>query len=90
MAKAQIGWNSRTALGDKRQVYARHVGDRWLFFAREARFDRWRPLPDPSLEDWLELLEAVERRVRRRLLRPDEPDRIRRAIEERFPDAVMP
>jgi len=88
MAKAEISWKRRTVDGDRREVYAHHVGDRWLFYMRAMRFDRWEPLSDPPLEDWLELLDAVERLVLRHRLRPEEPDRIRRAIRERFPEGL--
>jgi hypothetical protein len=86
-AKAESGWKGRTPDGERREVYAHHVGGRWLFYERCRRFDQWQDLPDPPLEDWLELLDAVERRVQRRLLRPDEPDRVRQSIRERYPDA---
>lgn len=85
--KGEISWKVRTAEGEKREVYAKHVGNRWLFFVRGQRFDQWEELPDPPLEDWLELLDAVERRVPRRRSPPEEPDRIRKVIRERFPEA---
>lgn len=85
-AKSEIGWKQRTLDGERREVYARHTGGRWLFYERGRRFEEWQPLPDPPLEDWLELLEAVERRVQRRLLRPEEPARIRKRIRELFPE----
>lgn len=88
-AKAEIGWKGRTPEGERREVYARHVGDRWRFFERSRRYERWQPLPEPPLADWLELLDAVERRVERRLLRPEEPGRIRKRIKELYPDAVF-
>ena len=86
-AKAEIGWKGRTPEGERREVYVRHVGGEWRFHVRGRRFEEWQPLPDPPLEDWLELLDAVERRVQRRLLRPEEPARIRKSIRERFPDS---
>lgn len=89
MAKAEISWRGRTAEGLKREVYAHHVGDRWLFFEREKRYDNWQALDQPPLDDWLELLDSVERRIQRRLLRPEESVRIRKAIRERFPDAKV-
>ncbi len=67
------------------QVYARHVGRDWRFFQRERRYDQWQPVPEPPLEDWLELLDAVQRRIQRRLLRPEEVLRLKKAIGERFP-----
>ena len=47
---------------------------------------QWEPVEDPPLEDWLLLLDSVERRVQRRLLKPEELDRVRSCIRERFPD----
>ncbi len=84
-AKAEISWQGRTPEGEKRQVYVRHTGGEWLFFVRSRRFDAWQALKNPPLEDWQELLDAVERRVARRLLRPEEPAKIRQKIREHYP-----
>jgi hypothetical protein len=86
MAKAEISWRRRTETGERVEVYARHVGDQWRFFMRDRRFERWQPVAEPPLEDWLELLDAVQRRIQRRLLRPEEEARVRNAIHERFPE----
>lgn len=85
MAKAEIGWVRSDAGGGRIEVYVQHVGDRWLFYTRARRYDPWQPLADPPLEDWLELLGAVARRVARRRLRPEEVDRVEKTIRERFP-----
>jgi len=85
MPKAEISWKRTTEEGDKLQVYVQHVGGAWLFFARERRFDEWQAVHEPPLEDWLELLDAVQRRINRRLLRPEEEARIIKQIQERFP-----
>jgi hypothetical protein len=87
MAKAEISWKRVTEDGQKLQVYAQRVGGEWRFFAREKRFDQWQAIPEPPLEDWLELLDSIQRRVTRRLLTPAEEDRVRDAIRERFPEA---
>jgi hypothetical protein len=89
MAKAEISWKRVTADGVRLQVYVHHVGREWLFFAREQRFDQWQAVPDPPLEDWQELLDAVRRRINRRLLRPEEETRVRNSIRERFPEAEL-
>jgi len=89
MAKAEISWKRTTAEGIRLQVYARHVGREWRFFARERRYDRWEAIADPPLEDWLELLDAVERRINRRLLRPEEEGRVKQSIRERYPEAKL-
>ena len=87
MPKAEISWKRVTEEGLPRQVYARHVGRDWRFFAREKRYDQWQAVAEPPLEDWLELLDAVQRLINRRRLRPEEEARVKKSIRERFPDA---
>jgi hypothetical protein len=86
MAKAEISWRRRTETGERVEVYAQHVGNRWKFFMRDRRFEQWQPVAEPPLEDWLELLDSVQRRISRRLQRPEEADRLKKAIHERFPE----
>ena len=89
MAKAEISWKRTTAEGVRLQVYVRHVGRDWRFFAREQRYDQWQTVAEPPLEDWLELLDAVQRRINRRLLRPEEEARVKNSIRDRFPEAQL-
>lgn len=89
MAKAEISWKRVTVEGVQIQVYARHVGRDWRFFERERRYDQWQAIKEPPLEDWLALLDAVRRRINRRLLRPEEEARVERSIGERFPEAKL-
>lgn len=86
MAKAEISWKRRAETGERIEVYARHVGDRWKFFQRERRYDQWQSIARPPLEDWLELLDAVRRRINRRLLRPEEEENVKKSIHEQFPE----
>ena len=87
MPKAEIAWKRVTEEGEKLQVYARHVGRDYHFFHRAKRFDVWQRVPEPPLEDWLELLDAVVRLVNRRRYQPDDEERLRRQIRERFPES---
>ena len=89
MAKAEISWKRVTEEGLRLQVYVRHVGREWCFYAREKRYDRWQAVPDPPLEDWLELLDAVQRLINRRRLRPEEEPRVKKLIRERFPETNL-
>jgi hypothetical protein len=89
VAKAEISWKRVTEQGEDLQVYAQHVGGAWLFYAREKRYDQWQAIPEPPLEDWLELLDAVKRRINRRRLRPEEEARVKKTIRERFPEAQL-
>ncbi|MBM4088637.1 MAG: hypothetical protein FJ276_04300 [Planctomycetes bacterium] len=89
MAKAEVNWRRETAEGTRLQVCAQRVGGVWRFFSRERRFDRWEALEEPPLEDWLELLDAVQRLAMRGRLQPDEEERVGRCIRERFPDAEL-
>jgi hypothetical protein len=87
MAKAEISWKRVTEEGVKLQVYAQHVGREWKFFHREKRFDPWQAVPEPPLEDWLELLDAMQRLVVRRRYQPDDEEDVRKKIRDRFPEA---
>ena len=87
MAKAEISWKRVTPEGVKLQVYVHHAGGRYRFFVRERRYENWEPLEEPPLEDWLELLDAVRRRIQRRLLRPEEEEQVKGCIRSRFPEA---
>jgi hypothetical protein len=89
MPKAEISWKRVTEDGSPLQVYVQHVKREWRFYARQRRFDQWQAVPEPPLEDWLELLDAVRRRANRRLLRPEEADRVMQSIRERFPEATI-
>jgi hypothetical protein len=88
-AKAEISWKRVTEEGVRLQVYARHVGREWRFYARERRYDQWQAVANPPLEDWLELLDSVRRRIDRRLLRPEEEGNVVQSIRERFPEANL-
>ena len=87
MPKAEISWKRVTQEGTRIQVYAQHVGHDWLFYTREKRYDQWQPVPEPPLEDWLELLDAIKRLINRRRIRPEEEVRVKASIVQRFPDA---
>jgi hypothetical protein len=87
MPKAEISWKRTTDEGVKLQVYAQHIGREWKFFQREKRYDVWQPVPEPPLDDWMELLDAVQRLINRRRYQPADEEWLRRHIRERFPDA---
>jgi hypothetical protein len=87
MPRAEISWKRRTPEGETLRVYAQHFGDQWQFFVRDARYEQRHPIEHPPLDDWLALLDGVQRRVGRGLLRPQEVVRVKQAIRERFPGA---
>jgi len=89
MAKAEISWKRTAAEGERLEVYAHHVGNRWNFYIRERRIGQWEPLENPPLEDWLRLLDGIRRRVNRRLLRPEEIARLEKTIRELFPEVEL-
>ena len=89
MPKAEIRWKRVTGDGLKIQVYAQRVSRDWRFYVRGKRFDQWQAVEEPPIEDWLELLDAVQRLVTRRRLQPDDEQRLRRRIRERFPEVKV-
>lgn len=89
MPKAEISWKRETPEGERLQCYAQHVGKQWIFYRRGKRYDQWVLTPQPPLEDWLALLDSVRRRINRRLLRPEEEQRVCKIISERFPGTEL-
>ena len=87
--KAEISWKRVTEDGVKLQVNARRVSREWLFFQRKGRFDQWQPVAEPPLEDWLALLDAVQRLITRRRYQPADEEHLRRRIRERFPEVKI-
>jgi hypothetical protein len=87
MPKAEISWKREDENGETLQVYAHHVGDRWIFYKRRERYDMWMEQEEPPLEDWMELLDGVRRRISRRLVRPEEEANVKRLIRRQFPEA---
>ena len=65
MAKGEISWKGSFEDGRKRQAYAKKIGRNWRFFDREKRYDNWEPVLKPEFEDWIALLDGVDRRVHR-------------------------
>jgi hypothetical protein len=89
MPKAEISWRRVTDDGVKLQIYAQRVSREWIFFQREKRFDQWQPIAEPPLEDWLELLDVVQRLITRHRLQPEHEKHLRRRIRERFPEVEV-
>lgn len=89
MGKAEISWKGKTEEGQKREVYVQCIGKEWKFFVREKRYDEWEAMEHPPLEDYIELLDGVRRRIARRLMRPEEEHRVRRMIREAFPEVKI-
>jgi hypothetical protein len=89
MPRAQISWRVVLENGERGEVYAEHIGDQWRFFFREGRRGEWSPYPTPTLDDWLELLDGVRRRIPRRWFKPEEEFRLIKIILDHFPDAPL-
>lgn len=83
--KAEIGWTRKNEDGTKVDICARRFGREWHFTSQLKRGDDWKPITNPALEDWIELLENVRRRITRRLLAPEEETRVKKMIYDRFP-----
>jgi len=81
--RRDISWKRPNNDGERIEIYVEQIGDRWIFHARDRRPEQWQVLEDPPLEDWENLLDAVERRIGRGLLKPIEADRIRKIIEQK-------
>ena len=85
MAKAEISWKRVNEEGERIQCYAQRVGGEYIFYQRSKRYDNWEEVKNPPLEDWLELLDSVQRRIQRMLLPPIEETRVKKMILDRYP-----
>jgi hypothetical protein len=83
--KREISWNRRNEAGERVEICVEQTTDGWIFYSRERRPESWQVVEDPPLADWLELLDAVERRIGRQLMKPIEAERIKKTIELRYP-----
>ena len=81
MGKGEISWVRTNDEGEKFQVYAHCIGDQWSFYIRPRRYDEWQEMKQPPIEDWLELLDGVRRRAQRRLVRPEEVQRVEKTAD---------
>ena len=59
------------------------------FFTGKSGLTSGSPCQNPPLEDWLDLLDAMQRLVTRRRYQPDDEVRLRKQIRERFPEAEV-
>lgn len=89
MSKGEISWKGRFDDGRKRQAYAKKIGKDWHFFDREQRYDSWDEVEKPSLDDWLTLLDGVERRMQRDRIPEAEWARLKNKIQELYPEAEL-
>jgi len=86
-AKGEIGWKRRDEEGNRVKICAEPAGDRWRFYRQYRRFEQWEEIPEPPLEDWLNLLDAIQRRIARKKI-PEGTDRkLARLIKTLFPEA---
>jgi hypothetical protein len=89
MGKGEISWKGKFEDGRKRQVYAKRIGREWTFYEREGRFDPWDVVENPPLDDWMDLLNGVERRIPRRLISETELPKLQQIIKEKHPEAEL-
>ncbi|TAJ17621.1 MAG: hypothetical protein EPO68_09195 [Planctomycetota bacterium] len=93
MAKDNIAWFRDDADGTQLEIYAHRVGTQWNFHCRPGRKHgrnwEWQPLVEPTLDDWLEVLDGVRRRVQRRQYLPADVTAIETEVRKRFPKAEL-
>ena len=81
MPSRDISWTRRNEDGESMEIYVEQVGDRWIFRSRRRRPEEWHVVENPPLEDWQQLLDAVERRIGRQLMKPIEAERLKKIIQ---------
>lgn len=87
----EIEWtDADPATGEKRFVRARKFAREWSFNIRFKRRTNWEPTPVVTREMWGTLLDALERRYRRREgVSEDDLARVRRIMSSLRPEPVI-
>jgi hypothetical protein len=88
-AKGEIGWKRRDEEGERVKICAEPSRDNWRFYQQYRRYDTWEEMKDPPLEDWINLLDAVRRRISRKKIPMGEDKKLIRHIKSLFPDAEI-
>ena len=88
-AKGEIGWKRRDEEGQRVKICAEPAGDKWRFYQQYKRFEKWELVEHTPLEDWLELLDAVRRRISRKKIAEGEDAKLIRMIKQHFPEAEL-
>lgn len=88
-AKGEIGWKRRDEEGQRVKICAEPAGDQWRFYQQYKRFEKWELMEEPPLEDWLELLDAVRRRISRKKIAEGEDIKLIRLIKKHYPEADL-
>lgn len=86
-AKGEIGWKRRDEDGNRVKICAEPSGDKWHFYLQYRRYENWEEIVDPPLEDWLNLLDAVRRRIARKKIPEGADKKLIRTIKSFYPDA---
>ena len=67
MAHMEIKWDDiDPETGKRRFVKAERFAGRWTFYCRKERRGVWEQWIEPTRDMWVDLLEALERRLSRR------------------------
>lgn len=88
-AKGEIGWKRRDEEGNRVKICAEPNGTKWRFYQQYKRYDQWEEVGEPPLEDWLNLLDAVRRRISRKKIAIQEEKKLLGMIRTRFPEAEI-
>jgi hypothetical protein len=89
MAKDNISWVRKDQDDSSLELYAHRVGTQWHFYCRPGRDQgrnwEWQKLEAPLIEDWLEVLDGVRRRVARNQFLPKDVLAIEAEMRRQFP-----
>ena len=87
----EIEWtDADPATGEKRFVRARKFAREWSFDVRFKRRTNWEPAPLVTREMWETLLDALDRRYRRREgVSEDDLARVRKTISSLRPEPAI-
>ncbi len=86
-AKGEIGWRRLDEDGIRVKICAEPSGDKWRFYQQYRRHETWEEIRNAPLEDWVNLLDAVRRRIARKKIPMGEDKKLIQHIRSLYPDA---
>lgn len=80
--RQKIGWTERDGNGVQWNVEASRHRNAWTFVRRSHRRDDWERIEIPSVDQWTQLLDTLERKYQRRRCAWRDVEQVQQYLQE--------
>jgi hypothetical protein len=77
-----LGWTDRDEAGKKWEIEAYRNRNHWEFTRRANRRMEWEVIEEPSVTDWENLLDLIERKYQRRRCAWRDVEQVQKELEQ--------